>query len=145
MKKVEVSIPIAVLPEKVIDAFTEFDLLKGWWGVERCLVEKRPSGNYALTWGITENGFQYVSSGVVKDHQPGQLLVVDHMCYFNPERPILGGMSLTVKVTPKEDGCLLNVCQDGYQTGADWDWYYEAVRTAWPQALQHLKTFLEKK
>lgn len=144
MKKVEANISIAVPPEKALGAFTEFDLLKGWWGVERCLVEKRPGGAYALSWGISDKGFQYVSCGVVKSYQAADHLEISDMCYFNPELDILGGMSLLVKVVPHQDGTLLSVCQDGYQTGGDWDWYYDAVKTVWPQALEQMKSFLEK-
>lgn len=143
MKKVEASIFITSLPEKVLDAFTEPAALNGWWGVERCLVEKHPGGTYALAWGISEKGIHYVSCGVVKRYEAGKALAISNMCYFTPEKEILGGMGLTVEVTAQDGGTLLRVLQDGYRTGGDWDEYYEAVKTAWPQALQHLKTFLE--
>lgn len=143
MKKVEASIFIRVSPEKALDAFTEPTPLKGWWGVERSLVEKRPGGAYALTWGISEAGFHYVSCGVVKRYEAAKALEISNMFYFNPEKEILGGMGMTVEVSAQDGGTMMRVVQDGYRTGGDWDWYFEAVKTAWPQALQHLKSFLE--
>lgn len=66
------------------------------------------------------------------------------MPHHVPERPFLGSMGLTVRAV-KNDG-LTNVylCQDGYQEGDDWDWYYQAVKEAWPNVMQEFKKYLEK-
>lgn len=42
MKSVETAIEIDVQPEKVILAFIDAKLLKGWWGVEKSLIEAKP-------------------------------------------------------------------------------------------------------
>ncbi|TNE65969.1 MAG: hypothetical protein EP344_02720, partial [Bacteroidetes bacterium] len=63
MRKVETSIEIQAGPDAVIAAFTEPEPLRGWWGVERSLVEKRPGGLYVLAWQISGQGFGYISSG----------------------------------------------------------------------------------
>lgn len=144
MKKVEATVNLSVPPARALDAFTEPELLKGWWGVERCLVEKHAGGAYALAWGISDQSMQYVSCGVIKQYEPAGLLEVGNLCYFNPERAILGGMGLSVEVKSHPLGTLLRVCQDGYRSSGDWGWYYEAVKTAWPEALKRLKSFLEK-
>ena len=34
------------------------------------------------------------------------------------------------------------VVRDGYRDGPEWDWHYEAVRTAWPVALGALRDHL---
>jgi uncharacterized protein YndB with AHSA1/START domain len=41
MRNVESQIEIAVLPEKVILAFTDAELLHDWWGVERSLIDTK--------------------------------------------------------------------------------------------------------
>jgi hypothetical protein len=48
-------------------------------------------------------------------------------------------MKLTVRAKAKSNGAELYLCQDGYQTGRDWDWYYEAVEKAWPVMANKLK------
>ena len=142
-RKVEAQANIDAAPQLVLDAFTEQSHLNGWWAVERSLVEKLPGGSYALAWGISDKGFQYVSAGVVQEYEPARLLKVGHFSYFNPERDILGGMGLTVELSARGQGTHLQLCQDGYRSGGDWDWYFEAVTTAWPQALGLLKKYLE--
>ncbi len=144
MRKVEAVILINTNPHHALNAFTELDLLRGWWGVERALIEKRPGGVYALGWNITEAGFKYISSGTVRSYEKGRLLEIENLVYFNPERPILGPMTLQVKVENKGGATELSLCQDGYQNGPDWDWYYEAVKDAWPKVLVTLKEYLEK-
>lgn len=145
MRKVEVTIDIEVTPEKVIEAFTDSVMLRDWWGVERSFIEKRKGGLYTLAWNITDKGFGFVSTGTIKNYQPDRILEVDNFVYLNPNRPILGPMRLTVRTTEKDGKTQLYLCQDGYRDGTDWDWYYDAVKEAWPTVAKTLKDYLEKR
>lgn len=145
MRAVHASIEINVKPERALDAFTEFNLLKDWWGVEQALIEKRDGGVYTVAWGITDAGFKYISSGTIDSYKPGNNLEIVNLVYLNAEKPPLGPMSLCVRVKPSANGTLLDLTQDGYQSGETWDWYYEAVKTAWPAVLVELKKYLEGK
>ena len=144
MRSVEVNIDIKVKPEKIIRAFTDPEMLLGWWGVERSLIELRQGGAYTLAWKITEDGFGFVSSGTIKEYQPARILEIENMVYLNPERSILGLMSLVIKAQEKDGITELFVRQGGYKEGQDWDWYYLAVKDAWPSAVKILKDYLEK-
>ena len=144
MKRVETIIQIQCGTEKVIKAFTDGENLNEWWGVERALVDKRPGGIYALAWEISEDGIKYISSGIIRDYLPDYLIHIEKMMYFNPARQILGPMELIVHASPKDGGSEVTITHMGYQSGEDWDWYYEAVKEAWPKAAQTLKVFLEK-
>ena len=144
MKKVEATIQINVPPQKVIQAFVNAEMLRGWWSVERALVQPKVGGLYTLAWGVTEKGFAYVTTGSIQSYKPDSELVIGNLVYMNPERMLFGPMSLTVKAAPSGSGTELYLCQDGYQQGADWDWYYEAVKSAWPAVLKTLKEYLEK-
>ncbi|HNT20823.1 MAG TPA: hypothetical protein PKL70_10385 [Saprospiraceae bacterium] len=53
-------------------------------------------------------------------------------------------MSLTMRAKDLGGTTELYLCQDGYRDGEDWDWYYQAVREAWPKVLVTLKQYLEK-
>ena len=146
MKKVEVTIDISASPDQVIAAFTNEDMLNDWWQVERTLIEKKPGGSYTLAWAIGENGFGYVSTGIIKEYDLNGKLVVDNFIYLNPARPFFGPMSLIVSAKPKSAGMSeVYLCQDGYREGPDWDWYYEIVKQAWPAVMQTLKSYLEEK
>ena len=144
MKKVEVILEIHTIPSRVIEAFTIDAMLRAWWDVERTLIEKRIGGSYTLAWNITDKGFGFVSTGIIKNYIPDSVLEVDNFIYLNPGISILGPMKLTVHAKEKGNGTELYVCQDGYQTGRDWDWYYNAVQEAWPAVLNKLKEYLEK-
>ncbi len=144
MRKVEARIDIHVEPAKAIDAFLDFDALKGWWGVEKALTESRSGGAYVLAWGVSESGAKYVSTGTIGAFEPARLVQIDNYTYLCPDRPILGQMSLRVEAEPTPSGCSVHVCQSGYRSGADWDWYHDAVTQAWPLVLENLKKYLEK-
>ncbi len=143
-RSVRTTISIDAAPQLVLDAFLLQEHLHGWWGVDRSLVQAKVGGLYVLTWGVSAAGFQYVSSGVIEAFEPGRQLSIRDLVYFNPERPLLGPMTLRVSFRPQSASTIIEVTQDGYGDGPDWDWYYEAVRGAWPVALGGLKEYLEK-
>ena len=144
MRRVESSVEIQQPASKVFDAFAEPSLLKKWWGVERCLVEKKQGGLYSLAWGASQQGYHYVSTGIITVFIPVRELLIDHFVYFNPEKEILGPTYLSIKLEQRDDTTLVHLVQGGYQSGGDWDWFYESVKEAWPKVLQLLKDFLEK-
>jgi uncharacterized protein YndB with AHSA1/START domain len=144
MRKAEAAITIQQPAAKVFEAFTRPLLLQQWWGVERCLVEQKQGGLYSLAWNISKKGIQYISTGVITVFIPGKELLIDHLVYFNPEKPIMGPAYLDIKFREEEGSTHVQLVQGGYQDGKDWDWYYEAVKEAWPRVLLDLKKFLEK-
>ena len=144
MRKVENTISINVKPEKIFTAFLDPKMLRDWWGVERTLIEAREGGNYALVWGVSENGFSYVTTGRIETFEENKALKISNFLYFNPKMEILGPTCLSISVTDNEDVPALTVCQSGYLDGGKWDWYYNAVNESWPGVLTHLKTYLEK-
>jgi uncharacterized protein YndB with AHSA1/START domain len=136
MRRVEAALD-SPRADRVVAAFTDVRALQAWWGVERALVQPQVGGVWAVTWA----GQKYVATGRITELQPGRRLVISDYLYLNADRPApLGPMTLAVEAK----GTRFWVCQDGYADGPEWDWYYEAVRAAWPRALPPLKTWLEK-
>ncbi len=143
MRSVEALIIIKARPIEVTNAFVEQEHLKAWWGVARSLVEAKIGGVWAVAWEISEAGIKYVSSGIFHDYEAGEYLRIDNLVYMNPERQILGPLTLEIFADEIRDGTKVRVIQSGYQSGDDWDWYYDAVMQAWPYALGLLKKYLE--
>ena len=144
MRQVEETVYIQAPPDRVLDAFLDVSMLQEWWGVERALIKKQEGGVYTLAWQTSEQGFHYVSTGIIERYVPGEELRIGHLVYLNPERPILGPMRFTVLTSAMNSGTRLYIRQDGYGEGPDWDWYYSVVRESWPGVLQVVKVYLEK-
>lgn len=144
MRKINAAININCTPSKITDAFLKEDMLKEWWKVERCFIQPHSGGLYTLLWKVTDAGFGYVTSGIITLYQPGIMLTIEKLIYLNPQHPVFGPMTLHIEVQQNETDCTLHLTQDGYKDGADWDWYYDAVKLAWPQVLNDLKFYLEK-
>jgi len=144
MRKVETAIDIHQPASKVFDAFVEPALLKSWWAVENCLIEKKQGGLYSLAWEASSKRFHYVSTGIITVFIPGRELMIDHFVYFNPEKQILGPTFLSIKLQEDNNVTALRLIQGGYQHGGDWDWFYDSVKEAWPKVLEDLKKFLEQ-
>ena len=143
MRKVEASISINRSPALVLSVFTEYHHLSIWWNVEKALIDLRKGGLYALVWGISGKGMNYVSTGIIGEYLQACQLRIDQLVYFNPERPILGPMELLIMTTPENGKTTLSIIQSGYQHGKDWDWYYDAVKQAWPQTILKIKEYVE--
>jgi uncharacterized protein YndB with AHSA1/START domain len=142
-RKVARSIQIQAEPGRVLNAFLELDELRQWWGVSDGLVEARKGGVWTLVWRQDAGGYRYAVSGVIKSLAPGKRLRIEPLVYMNAERTILGPMRLSLALSGKEGRTRIRVRQDGYQQGAEWDWYYQAVQTGWTEALKNLKRHLE--
>jgi uncharacterized protein YndB with AHSA1/START domain len=145
MRNVQTTIIIDASPDKVLAAFTTPSHLHQWWNVERSLIDLKEGGLYSLVWEISGNGMRYVTTGIIKEYLPACQLRISNLVYFNPDRPILGPLELLILTTPEDDKTTLTVIQSGYQKGADWEWYYNAVNVAWPEVLKQLKSYLEKR
>ena len=145
MRLVAASIEINARPEKILPAFLRQEHLKVWWGVERSLIDAKAGGVYTLAWNISEQGIKYVSTGIIEELIPGEYLMIKNLVYLSPAKKILGPMELEIDLMATDDKATkVGVVQSGYRYGDDWDRYYEAVLTAWPQALEMLKNYLEK-
>jgi uncharacterized protein YndB with AHSA1/START domain len=142
---VECEIDIHVSPGSVIDAFTNPKSLAIWWGVEQSFIELKPNGVYSLGWGVSDDGVKYLSYGIIREYNPNKLLHIDKYMYYNPERYFLGPLSLVVRAEPTNTGSHVHLKQGPYpeNRGADWDWYYDVVKDAWPSVLITLKSYLE--
>lgn len=144
-RSVDVSLDIHCKPHHIIHAFLDEKLLHLWWNVERSLIEKKVGGLYVLSWNVDENGFGYVSTGVLEAYDPSSCLIIGSYCYLNPMRSILGPMQLMINVRSSSSGSRMSLSQRGYQEGEDWEWYFESVKTAWPLVLQNFKSFMEER
>jgi uncharacterized protein YndB with AHSA1/START domain len=144
VKKVVVTIQINTNPSTVIKAFTDPDMLKDWWGVEKALIQKKIGGLYTIAWKVDENGMGYVSTGIIKKYDPNCELEIASLVYLNPAKAFLGPMSLAIRATEKNGSTDVYLCQDGYQQGDEWLLYYQAVKEAWPAVMEDFKKYLEK-
>jgi uncharacterized protein YndB with AHSA1/START domain len=144
MRSVASTVFINLPPANVLNAFTSQDQLRRWWGVERSLIELKKGGLYSLVWQVTEQGMGYITTGIIREYIPACQLCIEDMVYLNPARAVLGPLKLAILTTPEKYMTSLTVVQSGYQSGKDWDWYYESVKNAWPAVLNQLKNHLEK-
>lgn len=143
MRSVEASVIINKPPSEVMSLFTEPGHLGKWWDVERSLIDLRKGGLYTLVWGISGNGMNYVSTGVIGEYISDCQLRIDQWVYLNPGRQILGPMELLILTTPENGKTALTIVQRGYQNGDDWDWYYHAVKDAWPSLVARIREYAE--
>jgi len=135
------SVWLPLSPPAALQQFLTVEAMQRWWKVARGLVEPRIGGVWALGWDLSTQGYHYVTTGIIAAYRPENELRIDQLVYFSPDRAILGPMRLKLEVVPEQEGSRLTVVQDGYLTGSDWDWYYDAVSQGWPMALEMLRRY----
>jgi uncharacterized protein YndB with AHSA1/START domain len=145
VRKLDFKIDIHTEPRLVLRAFIDESMLRGWWHVERSLIQPRNNGMYILAWNLSESGFGFITSGRINKYKPGKFLDIDKVCYMNPGKPLLGPMRIRIRVESRQEMTRLFLRQSGYGKGTDWDWYFVAVKEAWPAVLHQLKGFLEER
>lgn len=141
---VESKIRIKASAKQILSALLELKHLKNWWGVDSCFIEKKDGGLYALTWLRSKDGIKFISTGRIRTYDRRTHLHLEDMLYINSEKPILGPFIIKFDIDEKPTYSNLTVFQSGYKKGKVWDWYYEAVRDGWPEALIMLKKYLEE-
>lgn len=147
MRKIEATIHINSNADNVLPVFTDANHLQEWWEVERYFIDLKENGNYTLAWNISENGFKYIFTGIIKKYEPKNILHIENILYLNPERSILGPFELLIELTSINNGTNLYLKQWPYpgNMGEDMDWYYESVKNAWSTVLKTVKNYIEQK
>jgi uncharacterized protein YndB with AHSA1/START domain len=144
MRDVQAAIIIHASPRNTLEAFTNLKAMQDWWKVESGIVELQTMGLWAMAWGASERGNEYVVTAYIASYNPDSHLYLNNYVYFSPGRMPLGSMQLFIDVQSHESGTFLSVRQAGYREGVDWDWYYESVKAAWVHVLEIVKQFVEK-
>lgn len=143
MRSVEASVDLQIPPQDILDAFIEPQHLKAWWGVDRSLIDPQKGGLYTLVWSNGSGAIQYVTTGVITEYLPACQLMIGNLVYISPGKAALGPMQLGIFTTPQEDlATRLTVVQSGYQSGPEWDRYYNAVREKWPEVLNAFSAYM---
>lgn len=143
MKVVQVRGHVPAPPRRVIEAFTSERDLVAWWGAQRALVDGRRDGVWCCCWNPSpdEPGFSALS-GIVLELDPDAEVRIGKLLHVSRAREILGPMSLRIRASAEHDGSHVEISQDGYGAGDDWDWYYSVVSQQWPRNLQRLTNYL---
>ena len=128
-----------------MDALTEVNQLKDWWGISSAYIENKDDGLYTLTWSASEEGIKYISTGRIYLYNKRSHLYLTDLLYLNGDKPILGPFKIEYDWTQEsKDSVLLRVKQTGFsKENKENEWYFEAVKSGWPQALIMLKEYLE--
>jgi uncharacterized protein YndB with AHSA1/START domain len=145
----DVSLPIAAPPERILRAFFEPHALGAWWGVEHAVTTPRTLGPYAVQWAATDfrddvlGRLGGVFRGTVMQYGSGGFFVADAY-WLPPDGDPIGPMALEVTVRGERDVTIVRVRQSGFEESARWRRYYDVVEVGWQRALASLRSLLER-
>lgn len=140
---IKTSITIKAPAEDILTAFLDIGWMREWWGIEGGLVEPKRDGLWTVVWGHSAEGYQAIGTGIVRRLGP-YLLEIDSNLVFFPQRQILGPRRFQLQCRPEGDKTFVDIEESGFQSGGDWDWFYESVQKGWQEVLPVLKSFLER-
>ena len=137
---------IPATPDQVLQAFINEDDLAGWWLTTRSLVEPRRGGIWAIAWDDWGTERTHHSwTGVISELSANRLFV-SPMLMTEPNMPLLGPMSLEIRVEPAGDGgTSVTVTHSGYGYGDHWDEMYALVVNGWDHVLGDMTAWFDAK
>lgn len=132
---------LPVAPDRVIRAFLDAEDLAGWWKVSRSLVEPEVGGVWSVSWDDWgEEKTQHSWTGVIEQLSAGRL-VIRPMVMNEPGMPLLGPMTLEIRVDPTDGGSSVTVTHSGYGYGGHWDTIHELVVKGWDHVLGEMQAW----
>ena len=151
----DVVVEISATPRVVLDACFDAPTLAKWCGTVRSVTTPRMLGPYALEWPATDDRDELlgrlggVFRGTVMQFEATRGFFVADAFWLPPDSAPIGPMALEVACTLclTSDGrpaTRVRMTQSGFEESARWRRYYEAIGPGWLQALELLKTLLEK-
>src|SRR5262245_41803417 len=152
---VDISMDVRAVPRVVIESFFDGMALARWWPATRSVTTPRPLGPYAVEW-MTETRDEElgrlggVLRGTIMQFEPTRGFFVADLYWLPPDAGPIGPMALDVSCALglSQDGrpaTTLHVTQSGFDESPRWRRYYEVVQATWPDALDALKTHLERR
>ena len=133
-------------PDQVLQAFINETDLAGWWLTTRSLVEPEKGGLWAIAWDDWgEEQTHHSWTGVISELS-AERLIVSPMLMTEPDMPLLGPMSLEVRVEPADDGGTnVTVTHSGYGYGDHWDEMYALVVNGWDHVLGDMRDWFDNR
>jgi uncharacterized protein YndB with AHSA1/START domain len=130
-RRLEKELFIRATPERVWRALTEKAELVQWFLTE-AVVDVRPGGALHFAWQ------QDVMDGHFFELDPPR-----HLVFSWEEQHKLGATTVTIDLTPQEDGTLLRLVHTGFGSGPEWDSTFTGTDTGWTEELANLRIWLE--
>jgi uncharacterized protein YndB with AHSA1/START domain len=153
---VDVSLDINATPRAVIEAFFDPAALAAWFRAVRSVTTPRMLGAFAIEWAPTDwhdevlGRLGGVLRGTIMQFEPTRGFFVADLYWLPPDAGPIGPMALDVSCALglSHDGrpaTTLHVVQSGFDESPRWRRYYEVIQATWPDALDGLKTLVEKR
>jgi uncharacterized protein YndB with AHSA1/START domain len=143
-------VEVAVPPEVVFAAFFARESLACWFGAGASITTARPLGIYAIEWLPSSESDPLLGPlggtlyGIVIDVRPGREFFLGDAYWMPPEGDPIGPMALHVTGDPTATGTRVRVHQTGCDDSPRWQRYYRVMGAQWTEALERLKTLVER-
>ncbi len=153
--KLDVSIDITVPVEVVFHAFFDAAALSAWHNTSRSIAIPRLLGPYVLEWERSAERDEVlgrmggVFRATVMHIEPNDHVFLADAFWLPPDGGPLGPLSVQMTFTSSAapDGrasTLVRVAMTGFDDGTRWKRYLGLATTQWQNALDALKTLLER-
>jgi uncharacterized protein YndB with AHSA1/START domain len=132
-RSIDKNLFINATPERVFQALTEKDNLERWF-VKEAEVDLRPGGAISFEWDRKAGVFNF-----------GKILVIEppHLLSYSWQALEPSPTTVTVELTPENDGTYLHLIHSGIGEGKEWGNYYDTRNRGWDIHLKNLTNWLE--
>jgi uncharacterized protein YndB with AHSA1/START domain len=144
-RKHEIAVELAAAPEEVFKLLHTPSDIRGWWSAARAIVLAQPGGVWMAAWGSDEDDADYITAARIEVFEPPRRMVLGDYQYHSRSGPLPFAADFTTefRVSPTENGSLLQVAQDGFPAGPEADEFYAACEKGWHDTLDSMRRYLE--
>jgi uncharacterized protein YndB with AHSA1/START domain len=138
----EVVLPIA--PERAFKLLITPSDIRGWWGVNRAIVQPEQGGIWAATWGENEDDPDFITIATMRVFDPPRRILLNDYKYTAKTGPLpfKADLSLEFTVQAHADGTLLKVNNAGFPCDPVADGFFHGCDVGWTNTFDAMQRYV---
>lgn len=136
----------AVSAEEMFEILTKPSAICVWWNASKAIVLPEENGVWTAAWGSDEDHPDYLTSFVIQAFEPPRRMVLADAKYYAKDRqlPFEAKMITEFIIEPTDDGCTLQIIQDGFPADSSADEYYRDCEIGWQDTFKSIRQFFKR-
>jgi uncharacterized protein YndB with AHSA1/START domain len=142
-RELQSTIYINCSPREIINALTDSQRIKQWWGVADCYISDKDGAPYLLKWNADAESNYLVWTAIIRLSNKRNLLELENVFMISPGMGIKGPYVILFESSRENDKSSLTVTQKGFTKDNASEQLIEIMGEQWSVILIQLKQFLE--
>ena len=134
---------LSVGPERAFKLLITPSDIRGWWGVNRAIVQPEQGGIWAAVWGENEDDPDFITIATMRIFEPPKRILLTDYKYTAKTGPLpfKAELSLEFTVSPHAEGALIKVNNAGFPCDPIADAFFEGCHVGWTNTHDSMQKY----